>query len=315
MSTQGDDYEYADEEALLRALDEAQDALKQAGVRFLVMGGIASEILGRPRWTRDIDLFVRLEDAGKSLDALTDAGFETWVEHQHWLAKAKKHGVVVDVISRSSSDILLDDEMLQRGMPVTFRGHETTLVPPEDLAVMKAVAATEDTPRYWYDAIAVVGRAELDWDYLLRRARAAGVRRVLSMLLYAQSNDLVVPMWVLKALAELILGSGEVAPSPNMNGTSPAEASPGASSSAKSPDEYGSEALRRVLATDPRVMEPELQVIADSDRVVVEGIVPTEGRRAAVEDVLRPHVGTRRLDNRTEVASFPPPATEERVSG
>src|SRR5204863_6598587 len=151
------DYEYADEEALLRALDEAQDALRRGDVRFLVMGGIASGVLGRPRWTRDIDLFVRLEEADKALEALEQAGFETWVQYQHWLAKAKKHGVVVDVIWRSSSDILLDDEMLSRGMSVTFRGHETTLVPPEDLAVMKAVAATEDTPRYWYDAIAIVG--------------------------------------------------------------------------------------------------------------------------------------------------------------
>jgi predicted nucleotidyltransferase len=312
MATQNGDYEYADEEALLQALDEAQDALRRADVRFLVMGGIASGILGRPRWTRDIDLFVRLEDAGKALEALADAGFETWVEDHHWLAKAKKHDVVVDVISRSSSDILLDDEMLRRGMPVTFRGHSTTLVPPEDLAVMKAVAATEDTPRYWYDAIAVVGRTELDWEYLLGRARAAGVRRVLSMLLYAQSNDLVVPTWVLKTLAELILGSNEPAV-PDVGGNDSAEgvASAGSSSS----DEYGVEAVRHLLATDPRVMEPELQVTVAPDVVIVAGVVPTEERRSAIDHVLRQHVGGRRLENRTEVASFPPPATEERVSG
>src|SRR5437899_191278 len=82
--------DYPDEEALLRALDESQEALEHGGVPFLVMGGIASAILGRPRWTRDIDLFVRLEDAGKALETLADAGFETWVEDQHWLAKAKK---------------------------------------------------------------------------------------------------------------------------------------------------------------------------------------------------------------------------------
>jgi hypothetical protein len=52
MASQQDDYEYADEEALLRALDECQSALERGGVPFLVMGGIASGILcatPRPR--------------------------------------------------------------------------------------------------------------------------------------------------------------------------------------------------------------------------------------------------------------------------
>jgi predicted nucleotidyltransferase len=309
MTSLGEDYEYADEEALLRALDESQDALRRADVPFLVMGGIASGIFGRPRWTRDIDLFVRLEDASAALEALAAAGFETWVHDQHWIAKAKKHDVVVDVISRSSSDILLDDEMLRRAMSVTFRGHTVRLVPPEDLAIMKAVAATEDTPRYWYDAIAVIGHAELDWPYLVRRARSSGVRRVLSMLLYAQSNDLVVPMWVLQALAELVLGPGD---GRNPASTLPAAAQATAQNGVQ-PDEYDVEALRRVLATDPRVMEPELQVAVDHRSVVVEGVVPTHERRAAIDEVLRPLAGDRRVENRTEVASFPPPATEERV--
>src|SRR5207244_3537451 len=174
-------------------------------------------------------------------------------------------------------------------------------------AVMKAVAATEDTPRYWYDAIAIVGHTDLDWDYLVRRARAAGVRRVLSMLLYAQSNDLVVPTWVLQSLAELILGTpNDRAPSSNLTGGR----LPSDPSSSASSDEYGVETLRRVLATDPRVMEPELQVTVEANVVIVEGVVPTEERRAAIDDILRPHVGNRRVDNRTEVASFPPPATQ-----
>jgi predicted nucleotidyltransferase len=200
-----DGYDYADEDALLGALDDAQEALLAGGVPFLVMGGIASGILGRPRWTRDVDLFVRPEEAGRALETLAAAGFETWVEHQHWLAKAKKHGVVVDVISRSHNDILLDDEMQSRGRAAIFKGRTLRLVPPEDLVVMKAVAASEDTPRYWYDAIGIVGRTELDWDYLLRRARPAGVRRVLALLLYAQSVDVLVPMSAIRELAALVL--------------------------------------------------------------------------------------------------------------
>lgn len=61
----------------------------------------------------------------------------------------------------------------------------------EDVLVMKAVANDEDTLRYWHDALAIVAQAELDLDYPVRRSRQHGARRVLRLLLYAQSNDLV----------------------------------------------------------------------------------------------------------------------------
>jgi hypothetical protein len=96
VATGTDEYEYADEASLLRALGEACDALRADGVTFIVMGGIASAIWGRPRWTRDVDVFVRLEEAGRALEVLSAAGFGTHVEQQHWLSKAEKHGVVVD---------------------------------------------------------------------------------------------------------------------------------------------------------------------------------------------------------------------------
>jgi predicted nucleotidyltransferase len=190
--------------------DDAQDALLGEDVPFLVMGGIASGVYGRPRWTRDVDLFIRPEDAGRALERLSEVGFETWVEHQHWLAKAKKHDVVVDLISRSQGDILLDDEMYRRGPAAVFKGRTIRLVPPEDLIVMKAVAASEDTPRYWYDAIGIIGRADLDWEYLIKKARPVGARRVLALLLYAESSDVLVPPAVTKAFADMVLGSDPI---------------------------------------------------------------------------------------------------------
>ena len=69
---------------------------------------------------------------------------------------------------------------------------------------MKALAASEDTPRYWYDALGIIGHADLDWDYLIRRARANGPRRILALLLYAWSNDLVVPGDPVRTLFDLV---------------------------------------------------------------------------------------------------------------
>jgi predicted nucleotidyltransferase len=196
--------EWIDKEVLLAALDDATAALGDGDVTYLVMGGIASAAFGRPRATWDIDLFVRMSDVDRALDALRARGFATEVVYEHWLSKAKRDGVTVDVIGRSTPDILLDDEMLPRAVTREYQGRRLTLVPPEDLVVMKALAASEDTPRYWYDALGVIGHTDLDYDYLIKRARASGARRVLALLLYAWSNDLVVPTDVLRTLFELV---------------------------------------------------------------------------------------------------------------
>jgi predicted nucleotidyltransferase len=185
-------------------LDETMAVLRAADIQFLLIGGVGSCVFGRDRGTRDIDVFLRPESAENALSALADRGFRTKKEYEHWLYKAWKDDVLVDVIFRSSRDILLDQEMLDRARIVTFRGREVPVAPPEDLVVMKAVATSEDTPRYWYDAIAIIGQTELDWDYLVARARQRGARRMLSLLLFADSVDLVVPPEPIEALYEAI---------------------------------------------------------------------------------------------------------------
>jgi len=192
-----------DEQAFLAALDDALSALDEADVAYLFMGGIASACMGRPRFTHDIDVFVRPQEARRALDALGRQGFETEIAYPEWLYKGFKHAQMVDLIFRSTGDIYLDDEMLERAPTVTFMGRPVRIVPPEDLIVIKAVVHNEHMPRHWHDALALIAAAEIDWEYLVRRARK-GVRRVLALLLYAQSNDLVVPWRPVRELFALI---------------------------------------------------------------------------------------------------------------
>src|SRR6266550_5156714 len=189
---------------LLRVLDTTVAALTDSGLTFLVMGGIASAIFGRARVTSDIDLFLQQRDSDRALDALARGGFSTEVIYEHWLSKAALDQVTVDIISRSTPDILLDEEMVRRAVTGRYEGRRLLLVPPEDLVVMKALAASEDTPRYWYDALGIIGHTDLDWDYLIHRARANGPRRILALLLYAWSNDLVVPGDPVRTLFDLV---------------------------------------------------------------------------------------------------------------
>ena len=189
-----------EESVLLTALDDAVGALREVGIPFLMIGGMASAVWGRDRGTADIDLFVRPEVVPAVLEALETRGFETSMEFEHWLYKGRRDGVTVDVIFRASRDILIDEEMIRRSTIERFRGRELPIAPPEDLIVMKAIAAGEDTARYWYDALGILAQGGLDWDYLVARARQHGARRVLSLLLFAASVDLVVPSTPLEQL-------------------------------------------------------------------------------------------------------------------
>lgn len=187
-------------------LADAVRAVEAKGIHYLLMGGAGSQTFGRARATDDVDLFVGPEDARPVLDVLAGAGFETRETELGWLHKAFRRGVLVDVIFRSAGGVLLDDEMLRRGRRIAYRGTEALIMCPEDLIVIKALATSEDATRHWYDALALVSRGDLDWDYLAARARRHGPRRLLSLLLYAESNDLAVPPAVVGSLFAAVHG-------------------------------------------------------------------------------------------------------------
>jgi predicted nucleotidyltransferase len=192
-----------EEPVFLGVLKEVVAAFESEDIPFLVIGGVASAVWGRPRWTQDVDVMVRTQDAKRALVALDHAGFATEETFEHWLYKGVKDGVIVDVLFQSSGGIYIDEEMMERKVFREIDGMKLPLAAPEDIILMKALAHEEATPRYWHDALGIIARTDLDWDYLLHRARL-GARRILALLLYAQSNDLVVPDRVVRELIDTI---------------------------------------------------------------------------------------------------------------
>lgn len=188
-----------DQSTIVDVLRETRDALESAEVDYLFIGGLPLSIYGRPKPIQDLDVMVKHEDVETVMTALTKAGFETKDAAEDWLTKAAKRGVLVDVITRSEGDLFVDEELLERSVHTDYKGVPVRLVSPEDLLVMKAVAHEEDTAHYWHDAITLIVGVELDWRYLVKRSRH-GAKRVLSLLIYAQSSDLAVPD---EAIAEL----------------------------------------------------------------------------------------------------------------
>src|SRR5467141_555432 len=90
--------EAAAAQAFTNVLSDAVQAFSQAGYPFLVLGGLASALVGRPRWTHDIDFLVRPDDARDVLEVLRSVGFTTEETDPVWIYKAFKDDVMVDII-------------------------------------------------------------------------------------------------------------------------------------------------------------------------------------------------------------------------
>jgi Uncharacterised nucleotidyltransferase len=189
------------DEAFVRVLRAAVETVERAGQPFLVLGGLASSLVGRPRWTHDIDFLVRPDDARDVLEALRGAGFTTEETDPVWIFKAFKDDVMVDIIFMVMGGIYLDDEMRTHSIERDYDGLRLRIPSPEDQIVIKAIVHREETSRHWFDSLAILGRAQLDWNYLLHRGRV-GARRLLALLIYAQSADILVPTWVIRRLYE-----------------------------------------------------------------------------------------------------------------
>ncbi len=305
-----------------KVLEDVVEAMEEARVRYAFIGGIASSGLGRPRTTRDIDLFVTPEGAEVSLRALARHGFRTEKTDPVWLYKAFKEDILVDVIFKSKGDIYLDSEMYERMTIAEFHGKRLRLVAPEDLLIIKAVAHSEWTPSHWHDAIALLSHARLDWEYLIRRARRAP-RRILSLLLYAQSNDIGVPNFVIHRLYQDVFGNAATRPpQAERSAVTPAPPAPLPREEEKLSRvwsdafhrEYGLGHLRERFAEDSRTNELDVQFELEDDRVILRGEVSSPERRMAAQEVAQEFLPDKNIDNQIRVQTVHEPDEMEKVS-
>jgi hypothetical protein len=250
------------EEVLVRAVD----ALEQAGIPYAVIGGLALPTLGRERYTKDVDLFVTPDHAEAALEGLERAGFRTERTDPAWLYKAFWGDNLVDLIFESSGGILLDEELRAHRREIAVLGREIKALSAEDILVIKSLANREHRPGHWYDGLAIIAESELDWAYLLHRARPYAPR-VLSLLLYAVSEGSRVPS---EALRELFDEAMRQVPS----------------DSETEGEHHLAARVREALATNPEIAEPDISVVVSNHQLVVRGEVATPARKAAIEDLL-----------------------------
>jgi predicted nucleotidyltransferase len=290
-----------------RVLNDTVEALEGDRLRYVFIGGIASGGLGRPRSTQDIDVFVRPEDAELTLRALAKNGFRTEKTDPIWLYKGFKENILVDVIFKSKGEIYLDSEMYQRSSLAEFHGKRLRLVAAEDLVIIKAAAHSELTPGHWHDALALLSHATLDWDYLIHRAKRAP-RRVLSLLLYAQSNDILVPKSVIDQLFRITFGDV-----PGSHRVSHAPFSAPLCALTPAHEENLVPRLRERLAEDPRTNELDIVIEHRGDRLLLRGDVMTNERRDAVVSVVTEYCPGMNVENQIRIAPSEAPTTAEDI--
>lgn len=303
------------------------DALEEAQIPFAFIGGVAASSLGRPRSTHDIDIFVSPEDAESAIQALGKKGFRTEKTDIEWLFKAFKDDILVDIVFRSRGDIYFDEEMHSNRKSVEFHGRKLPIVSPEDLVIIKCAVHYEGGPHHWHDALAILSHATIDWNYLLKRARRAP-RRLLALLLYAQSSDILIPNSMIMNLFhhifvddEKIATSGKGAPAgasafsePERKVVRPLAAAPPPAAPGKEPAEYLLAHIRQALAEDGRTAQQDLKILLDGNRVVVRGECTSNPRCNAIEEVIHSVAPHLEVTNQLKVLPTIAPALAEEIS-
>lgn len=159
-------------EGVLGAALEAQRQFDAAGERFCIIGGLALQRWGRPRFTQDVD-FTLLCPFGDEANAIARllgrfapriADAAAFAARNRVLLLKSASGVPIDV---SFGGLPYEERCVGRASDWTLSAGSTLRTcAAEDLVVLKAFASR---PQDWIDVESVVERqaSSLDWELVL----------------------------------------------------------------------------------------------------------------------------------------------------
>jgi predicted nucleotidyltransferase len=161
-------------EELIEAMKGAAGILQEAGVPFVLGGGLSAWARGGPRSEHDVDFLLKPDDAETARAAFEAAGWRTEKPPEGWLYKVwHENGALVDLIFNPASGPITE-ELIERSPEaevMALRVHVSTL---EDVMVAKLLALTEQEPDFsaaleWARAL----REQIDWDDVRARTEAS----------------------------------------------------------------------------------------------------------------------------------------------
>lgn len=164
---------------LLPALRALCELLKNSHKQGMIIGGVASSLLGHPRLTMDIDATAMIgeKDIDQFLIKAAAAGFsprrrdsvEFMQESAMLLLQHDVTGVPIDI---NQARLPFEELATKKAKTKRYRGISIPLPTPEDLIVMKAVA---HRPKDLEDIRGIVeSQARLDLAYIRKRVQDFG---------------------------------------------------------------------------------------------------------------------------------------------
>jgi Uncharacterised nucleotidyltransferase len=159
-----------DVEAIKDTLKRSARALRDAGVPFLLGGGLAVWARGGPETDHDLDLMIRPEDAERALGTLVDHGMRPERPPENWLFKAHdENDVLVDLIFEPASGPIGESEF-ERSATLEVNAVEMQVMSLEDVLATKLLALNEQ--QLDYKSIVYVARTvreQIDWQAVRAR--------------------------------------------------------------------------------------------------------------------------------------------------
>ena len=156
---------------LIEAMKKAAGALNEAGIPFVLTGGLAAWARGAPRSEHDVDLLVKPDDADRALETLADRGLRTERPPEGWLFKAYEDDTLIDLIFEPSGGPVTD-AVIERAEELEVMAMRLRVASLEDVMVAKLLSVTEQEPDYASVLeLARSLREQVDWDQVRERTR------------------------------------------------------------------------------------------------------------------------------------------------
>jgi ribosomal protein S8 len=168
------------------------EVLERAKVKYVIVGGVAAILYGRPRTTVDLDVLVLVKEIEKFCELLKKEGFEVEKEEFEKSLKDKTHITIFHKKSPFRIDLKglyssLDEASLKRRRRVKIFGKKAWIESPEDLIIAKLVYGSEQDLE---DVKAVLLRQKrLELKYLMKRAEEEKVSKRLKKILSGSGEN------------------------------------------------------------------------------------------------------------------------------
>lgn len=122
------------------------EALEGSRIPYAVSGAFAlRQHTGICRSTKDLDLFLTAKTLDAALRCLRQVGLECEVTDPVWLAKARRDGFFVDIITGMSNGLItVEDSWIERARPAVVYDVETRVLAPEELVASKLFVARRE---------------------------------------------------------------------------------------------------------------------------------------------------------------------------